>query len=74
MLRDFHKAAPWVAVFALTLVVAISATRATRHCLLLRQDLAKDFDIGVVHRVGVSFFGLKFCERAETVASRQNVF
>jgi hypothetical protein len=59
----------------LSLVLVISATRTTRRCLVQRHDLAQDFGIGVVHRVaGVSFFGLKFCERSDTVPLRPTVF
>ncbi len=74
MLRELRKASPWIAVFVLSLVVGIGATRAARHCLLHRQGLSHNLGMGVVHRVGVSFLGLRFCERAGTVSLRSTVF
>jgi hypothetical protein len=70
MLRDLQKAAPWIAVFMLSLVVGISATRAARQCLLHREFHIK---VGAVHRVEASFLGL-LCERADLVSLRPTVF
>ena len=70
MLRDLQKAAPWIAVFVLSLVAVISATRAARHCLLHREFHIK---VGVVHRMDARFLGL-FCERADLVLLRPAVF
>ena len=53
MLRDLQKAVPWIAVFVLSLVAVISATRAARHCLLHREFHIK---VGVVHRMDARFW------------------
>jgi hypothetical protein len=70
MLRDLQKAVPWIAVFLLSLVAVIGATRATQHCLLHRQFHIK---VGVVHRIETPFLGL-FCERADLISLRRTVF
>ena len=71
MLDDLRKAAPWLGVYMLAIVVLISAMRATRDCLLHHQ-LSK-ISIGMVHRVGTSFWGL-YCERADAISLRPAIF
>ena len=70
MLQDLQKAVPWIAIFVLSLVAGISATRAARHCLLHRE---LHFKVGVVHRVEAPFLGL-FCQRPDLVSLRPAVF
>ncbi len=70
MLRGLQKAAPWVGVYLLSIVVIINATRVARGCLLHRQvGGISDIKIGTVHRAGVSFWGL-YCERSEPSLKR----
>jgi hypothetical protein len=66
MLRDLRKAAPWFALFVLTVVVGIGATKAARHCLIDRQF---NIRLGAIHRVGAPFWGLS-CERADAAPLR----
>jgi hypothetical protein len=70
MLRDLKRATPWIAVFVLSLVAGIGATRAARHRLLHREFHIR---VGVVHRMEAPFLGL-FCERADLVSLRPTVF
>jgi hypothetical protein len=70
MLHDLQKAVPWIAIFVLSLVAGISATRAARHCLLHREFHIK---VGVVHRMDARFLGLS-CERSDLVSLRPTVF
>jgi hypothetical protein len=71
MVHGLQKAA-WVAVYMLSMVAVISATRATRHCLIHHGH--SGIEVGVIHRVGIPFFGLKFCETTDTVSLRPSAF
>jgi hypothetical protein len=59
MLHDLRNVAPWMGIFMLSLLVAVSVTRTARHCLFHRELNIK---AGIVHRVAASFWGL-YCER-----------
>jgi hypothetical protein len=64
MFHDLRKATPWLAIFAMSLMVGIGAARAARHCLLGRQF---NIRVGAIHRVGPPFWGLS-CGRAVALA------
>jgi hypothetical protein len=69
MLQDLRSAAPWIAVFTLSLIVLIGATKAARHCLLQRGGI----QVRLVHRVSAPLWGLS-CERTGVISLRPGIF
>jgi hypothetical protein len=68
MLDDLRKSGPWIALFMLSMVIVITATRTVRHCLLNRHV---GIQVGAVQPAPAFW---SFCKRDGTVSLRPAVF